>query len=144
MSSLNIAPNPKAVALLLIIFLANILIIKKLILESFLKLKKHRDALTTGSVAETKKIQQQNEILQKTIESKKKEAILEAQKISEIMISEAGKKQEELTREAQNKASAFLLEIRKGIQGDLLNQRMSIKEKAQQLSDVFYDKILKS
>ena len=56
MSSLNLTPNPSILLVQLGLFLANLFVIKKLILQPYLALRARREAMTTGNAGEAQKL----------------------------------------------------------------------------------------
>ena len=59
MSTLNLTPNPSILLIQLGLFLANLFVIKKLILQPYLELRTKREAMTKGNAGVAQKLTQE-------------------------------------------------------------------------------------
>ena len=78
MSGLNLSPNPVVLLVQSGLFLTGLVIVKKLFVVPFMKIKKHREHLTIGTKSDIQTIQLKNEIDQKSLIDKLAQAKLEA------------------------------------------------------------------
>ena len=70
MSSLNLTPDPQLMFAQATIFIANMYVVKRYLINPFMKIKEQRDALTDGSEHEAVRLEQESAEMLKTINEK--------------------------------------------------------------------------
>ena len=119
MASLNLVPNPGLLLVQAGIFLANMVVVRKLMVDPYLSLKDRRQALTTGSKEEgealLRECHQKNEALSQQIAKSRLEAsafrqqqCLEAESEAHALVAGAKK-------EASEYAEALRTELRENL-----------------------------
>lgn len=135
MSQLNLTPDPVIIATQAAIFLANMFVIKKLILNPYLAVRGRREASTGGSQHEAQKLAQDALGLEAKITDRVRAAHKEASLAREVIKTEAlSRRAAKLARaEADTKASQLAVqnEITANLQEERANKEASIKTIAQ-------------
>ena len=135
MSHLNLTPDPVIIATQAAIFLANMFVIKKLILNPYLSVRSRREASTGGNQHEAQKLAQDALGLEAKITERVRAAHKEASTAREVIKSEAlSKRAAKLAKaEADTKASQLAVQhqIAANLQEERANKETSIKTIAQ-------------
>lgn len=138
MASLNLIPNPPVLAVQAVIFLANVVVVKKLFVEPYLQVKDRRDKITVGSkddaarfLAEAEQISQRlNERLQSAFDAAK----AEREKIRNAAIA----KRDALLAAAEAEAKTHVEAMERQISDALNREKSKVPGVVQTLTDEVY------
>lgn len=135
MAQLNLVPEPAVVAIQIGVFLANIVIVKKLFVDPYLRMRLQREALTSGSKADaTRLLYECDEIaskLQESIDSAAAEATSERERIK----LQATKKRSEIIHAAEARAKAEFDSVASRVKEELVEQRRLLPKVITNLTD---------
>ncbi len=123
MSDLNLIPNPQLMAIQAAFFVSQIVVVKCLFVDPYLKLKKLRDGATTGADSKAEELKNRVASLSREVHvaitkaheevrSIKEEGKVNAKKLREADLADAHKKMSELVRTARADVRANLQEER--------------------------------
>lgn len=144
MAGINLVPNPGVLGTLLAVFAVNYFIIKKLIVDTFLKLKEKRESMTSGSEDQAKSLLEENQRIESQIESKTRDALEEARMASQKIIQDATDRQNEIIKSAQSASQETLKGIRIRIQNELINERSKIPVVSEKVAGQIYSTLVGS
>jgi F0F1-type ATP synthase membrane subunit b/b' len=142
MSSLNLSPNPVIMAATAGVFLANLIVVKKLFLEPYLKVRDQRIKATFGNQAAAETLEAENTRAADKIRDRMTQASLEARNFRESSLAKAKQKRDELLAAASQEASAIVSAMRGDLVKELAEQRQAIPAIVQQLSSQFVDRLI--
>ena len=142
MSGLNLVPNPAVLVVQAGVFLANVVVVKKLFLEPYLNVYRKRQGQTVGSREETERVVAENAKLTYDIERRLEEAMLKARKEREEIIAEGETRREKLMLQAEIEAKRIIEESRSELQTNLKGESAKITEQVASLTEAFYQKIM--
>lgn len=142
MASLNLMPNPGVFLVQTGLFLANVFVVKKLMLDPYLKVKAKRDALTVGGKADASTLMLQNEKNMGYIKQRVDEAFNLARQQSEKLSAEANKKRDDILVHAEKDAKAFLAQAQQEISAELLREKAKIPAIVKDLTENLYQKTI--
>ena len=138
MATLNLIPNPPVLAVQAVIFFINYLIVKKLFVAPFLKVKDRRDKLTSGNKGEATRMLAEAETLSLKI-NERLQATFDAAKVDREKIREAAVSKRNVLLESAEKDSRTQIEaVEVQIQRDLAQERAKIPGVVAQLTDDVY------
>lgn len=126
MSSLNLNPNGLVIAAQTGIFLANYLVIKKLILKPYLEVRERRNNATTASLSLSESLRSKNESVQIEIQAKLSQAFDDIQKFRAEIRSRANKERDGILSGAESHAKNTIISAQEDI-------RLVIKEEKEKL-----------
>ncbi len=135
MAQLNLAPEPAIVAIQIGVFLANMVIVKKLFVDPYLRMRSKREAMTSGSKADaTRLLYECDEIANKLQESIDSAAAAAASERERIKL-QATKKRTEIIHAAEAKAKAELESVASRVKEELADQRRLLPKFITNLTD---------
>jgi F0F1-type ATP synthase membrane subunit b/b' len=138
MASFELFPVPEVTAVEAGFFLLNMVIIKKLILNPYMKLKDKRELATVGSQDEAKKIIQQCESLSESITKQLGVAAQEARESRESIRTEAVKKRESILAAAEKDARKVISDVQTEVESKLQAERARVPEIVNSLTQEVY------
>ena len=142
MGSLNLVPNPTVMAVQAGLFVANFVVVKKLLLDPYLKVYDKRQTLTVGNKHEAAELVQKNEDALAEIKKKLKGANDEAVSLRNALTSEAKTKKAELIGAAEKKAKESIDDVRTKIQASMKAEMAKIPTMVDELTDVIVKQVL--
>lgn len=142
MSSLNLVPNPTIMVIEAGIFLANFFVVKKFLLEPYLKVHSERVRLTEGSQTHAEHLQQESSQAVDQIQARLQEVGSEARGLREQALSSAKQKRDELVAHATEEANRVVSSMRQELSRELEEQRRRVPELVRNLSQQLVDKIV--
>lgn len=140
MSSLNLLPNPSVFLVQTGIFVANLYVVKKLMLDPYLKVKAKRDGLTVGSQQHASSLNQDNEKKFASIHQKLRDASEVIKEKTGAIVNEAQGKRDGILSGAEAEAKAYLSRAQKDVASELAQEREKIPTIVRQLSDNLFEK----
>lgn len=140
MSSLNLLPNPSVFLVQTGIFVANLYVVKKFMLEPYLKVKEKRDRITVGSHQHASSLNQENEKKFASIHQKLRDASDVIKEKTAAIGAEAQRKRDGLLSSAEAEAKAFLSKAQKEVANELAQEREKIPTIVRQLSNNLFEK----
>ena len=138
MAELSLVPNVSVIAVQTVVFLTNLVVVKKLFVEPYLTLKDRRDKLTTGSQSDAAALTLANEQAVIKIETAIQTAAREASKARELLRQEASVKRSTIIKQAEAEAAATISSVTKQIADDLNEQKSSVPGLVKQLTAEVY------
>ncbi|SME91162.1 ATP synthase F0 subunit B [Pseudobacteriovorax antillogorgiicola] len=142
MSSLNLVPNPTVMTVQAGIFIANFFVIKKLLLEPYLKVYDKRQNLTVGNKSEAESLLQKNETTLKQIKETLQAASDEATSIRSELTAQASVKKGQLISSAEQEAKATIESVRSQITESLAEERRKIPNLVDDLTATIVNQVI--
>jgi len=142
MSSLNLSPNPTIMAITAGVFLANLLVVKKLFLEPYLKVREQRIKATFGNQAAAEQLELDNARSTDTIRNRIAQASIEARDFRESTLTTAKQQRDGLLAAASKEATEVVSAMRGDLVKELAEQRKAVPAIVQQLSRQFVDRLI--
>ncbi len=137
MSSLNLNPDPIVMGVQAGIFLTNMYIVKKLMLDPYMKLRTARDAKTGGSQAAAEELLDKAANMDFVITSKMRDAHKSASTVRETIKAAAAAKRAVLLSEAETTARKEQSEIQRAIAENLSEERSKKEQTIQKITEEF-------
>lgn len=138
MSTLNLIPNPPVLAVQAGIFLLNIFIVKKLILEPYLKVRDRRYALTIGSKEAAERASRDAESVASFIAAAITKTTGDVKNEREKIRDAALQKKAAIVASAEADAKAAIAAAEQEIRQDLAQEKLKIPAIVNQLADDVY------
>jgi F0F1-type ATP synthase membrane subunit b/b' len=142
MSSLNLSPNPVIMAATAGVFLVNLLAVKKLFLEPYLKVRDQRIKATFGNQAAAEQLEVENTRATEKIRDRIAQASLEARNFRDSSLAAAKQKRDDLLAAASKEANEVVASLRGNLVKELAEQRQAVPAIVQQLSRQFVDRLI--
>ncbi len=142
MSSLNLVPNPAIMVIQAGIFLANLVVVKKFLLEPYLAVRDERVKLTYGSQDLAESLRQENELAAEKIHFRLQEVGTEARSLRDAALAHARTRRDEILQKATAAAQQIVVGVRTEISRDMEEQRRGIPVLVQNLSRQVLEKIV--
>ena len=142
MATLNLTPNPIAVATQAVLFIANVFIVKKLMLEPYLKIRARRDALTVGSKDEAIKFVASTTELNAQITKRMQDAHSSIKVEVEAIRAKASSERAGLIGVAEKSAKESLTKLQASIVAALNDERQKMPAIAKAIAHQFAEKVL--
>lgn len=142
MSSLNLVPNPQLMVAQAVVFFANLYVVKRLMVEPFLKLKEKREEKTTGSDVLAKNMMFECERKESEIEKKTASFFLENNENRKKIKDEARKKQQQLLSQSREENEQKIISYTKELRDSYEQEKKKIGSAVNSLSEEFYRIIL--
>ncbi|NRA43538.1 MAG: hypothetical protein HRU09_01145 [Oligoflexales bacterium] len=143
MASLNLVPNTGLVLIQAGIFITNLIAVKKLMVEPYLKLRDKRVAQTSGGQEEAKKIVTQCQQTSESIESQVNQAYEEVKDFRVTTKGSASQKQHKLVTDAKEEAKTYLDDIHKKLEEDMHLQQQKVPQLVTGLVDETFAAVLR-
>lgn len=140
MSSLNLVPNPAVFLVQAGLFVANIVAVKKLMLDPYLKVKAARDAQTVGNRQEAQNLTNDGERKFQEITERLQSAADEARGTANSILGVAQQKRDEIMSAAEKAAHDFLDQSQQSIAMELKAEREKVPAVVSSLSQVLFEK----
>lgn len=142
MASLNLIPNPSVLAVQTGLFLANIYVIKKLIVEPYMVVREQRDRLTVGSKDEAEHAIEESKKVFEYIKDALHSASLKVKDEREGLRQNALMQRKEIISAAEQEAKAEINDISQQIQKTLEVEKQKIPAVVQGLTTDVYSALL--
>ena len=137
MSSLNLVPDPHLMLAQAGLFLANIYVINKKIVQPFVQLKEKRFQLTEGAQKEAQKAREKSSELLALIEERTKRAHQEVQKAAQKRKEQVEAVQSQESEKVRQESAERLKEAKDKMLAGLREERKKIPESAELLAQQF-------
>jgi F0F1-type ATP synthase membrane subunit b/b' len=141
MSQLNLTPDPVLLATQATIFLANMLVVKKLILNPYLAVRSRREAATGGSQDEAQNLSREALVLEVKITERMRQAHKDAaaarEKIKSAAMTARSKRLARAESEAKEAQTAMEQEITKNLNEERSKKDATIKT----IADAFFAQV---
>ena len=141
MSQLNLKPDPIVLGVQAVVFLINMVIVKKLMLEPYLSVRLRRDAQTGGSQDAAQKLQREAESLESKITERMRAAHKDAAQVRDVIKKEALEKRAGLLTKAESEAKAEQSRIEAEIAANLKEERARQEQSIRTISDEFFAQV---
>ena len=141
MSQLNLKPDPIVLGIQAAIFLANMFVVKKLMLEPYLAVRNRRDAKTGGSQDVAQKLQSEAQELETKITERMRSAHKEAATVREAIKKDAMDKRAAVLAKAEGEAKAEQAKIEEAISANIKEERARQAETVRAISDQFFAQV---
>jgi F0F1-type ATP synthase membrane subunit b/b' len=142
MSQLNLKPDPIVLGVQAVVFLLNMFIVKKLMLEPYLAVRSRRDAQTGGSQDAAQKLQHEAEALESKITERMRSAHKDAAQVREAVKKEALDKRAAILSKAESEAKAEQSKIEAAVASNLKEERARQDQSIQTISDQFFAQVI--
>lgn len=134
MAQLVLVPNPVVLAVQVGVFLANVVVIKKLMLEPYLAVRDRREKLTQGNRDEASAIVTRCESLATDINQRLVATAQTAQKAKESIRNEALEKRNAILAAAEAESHATIEKMAAEVKQTLAAERAKVPQVVQQLT----------
>ena len=138
MSQLNLSPDPIVIGAQAAIFLANMYVVKKLILEPYLSVRARREARTGGNQDAAQKLSQESQALEAKITERMRAAHKEAATARDAIKNEAITKRSATLSRADAAAKSEQAQIDAEITANLNSERAKKEETIKTIADSFF------
>ncbi|MDD9950548.1 MAG: hypothetical protein OXT67_03190 [Zetaproteobacteria bacterium] len=142
MAQLDLVPNPTIVMAQLGIFSAALVVVNKLYVAPYLKLRSARESRTEGRDANVKSLtqarQEKAEYLQQAMKHAYQEIALEKQKLHRQAVLD----QDEIVKKAREESAAHFEQRRVAIQSQFEQARQDARTKVPELVDSLYRRLI--
>lgn len=138
MAQLVLVPNPVVMAVQAGVFIAGAVIIKKLMVEPYLKVRDRREKLTVGNQGEAASILERCEEIASDINQKITVANRLAHKHKDTMQKQATAKRDEIIAAAEAEARQVLDAMTADIQEAIAKEKAKVPQVVQQLTDELF------
>ena len=142
MSQLNLTPDPVLLGSQAVIFLANMFIVKKLLLEPYLSVRSRREAQTGGSQDAAHKLSEEAKALDAKITERMRAAHKDAAQVRESIKNEANKKRADLLARAESEAKSEQEKIQSAITLNLKEERSRKEETIKSVANEFFAQVI--
>ena len=141
MSQLNLTPDPIVLGAQAAIFLTNMFVVKKLILEPYLSVRLRRENATGGNQAVATKLSDEAKALEVKITERMRDAHKEAAVKREQIKADAGTTRTAILKEAENFCKGEQQKIEKEIAANLTEERSKKDETIKSLAQAFFAQV---
>ncbi len=138
MSDLNLIPDPQIMAVQAIIFLSQIYVVKKFLVEPFSKLKRLREGATTGAESRSDELKREIAGLSRELEDRLNETYDNIKLIREKGKQDAKKAREHDIAQAHKEMTEIVHSARSAIKVNLQEERNKIPSLANTFIDEIY------
>ena len=142
MSSLNLTPNPTVMVIEAGVFLVNFLVVKKLLLEPYLRVSAQRKQLTEGSQSQAEHLEIENQKAAQKIQSQLNLVADESRALRDQIVQNAKITRDQLVNSASTEASKVIEGLRQELCRELASERELIPTLVAQLTREFVQKIV--
>lgn len=142
MANLQLVPNPTVLVVQAGVFLSAMVVVKKLYVDPFLKLKDKRDAATTGNQDLASELLAKNEADKVTVKERISEASSEALQLISSAKKAATEERDAIVAKASAEAKERIQALSKEIAERLSEERARIPEVVAKLSATVYDRAI--
>lgn len=142
MSQLNLKPDPIILGVQALLFFANIGIVKKLILDPYLRLKDARSKATVGGQSEAEHLLTQSKQMQEQIDRRMRETFQQASNAAESIRSTATSKKNALISEAEGQARDAQNKALQDIDAEVKSARVTLEKEVDQIAAKMMDAVL--
>ena len=141
MSQLNLTPDPVLLGTQAVIFLANMLVVKKLILEPYLMVRSRREAATGGSQDEALKLSQEALAMEAKITERMRAEHKEATMAREAIKAKAMSERSAKLANAEASAKQAQVKIEQEIAQNLSEERANKEASIKTIADNFFAQV---
>lgn len=138
MASLNLIPNPSVLVVQAGVFLANILVVKKLFVEPYLMVRDRREQLTIGGKDEASQAFAEADRTAADIQTRLSAAMAAAKKERDSLREVATQKRQALLAEAEAQAKKHVDSVEQQIKSEMTAERAKIPGIVASLTDEVY------
>jgi F0F1-type ATP synthase membrane subunit b/b' len=142
MAGLHLMPNPEVLLVQTGLFVASVVVVKKLMLEPYLKVRAKRFSATEGSLDFAATTTETNEKLTKELELKLMSAHAEIKREAQRLIDKATEEREALLKGVEGKARQSLGQVEATIRQELAEERKKVPKIVEELVPVLYKQIM--
>jgi F0F1-type ATP synthase membrane subunit b/b' len=142
MAGLHLVPNPAVLLVQTGLFVANVIVVKKLMLEPYLRVRAKRFSATEGSLDFAATTTETNEKLTKELELKLMSAQAEIKRDAQLLIDKANAEREVLLKSAEGKARESLGQVEAMVKKELDEERQKLPKIVEELVPVLYKQIM--
>lgn len=142
MAALNLDPNPLIIAAQMGIFIGAVVVVKKLMVDPYLKVKDKRDSLTVGSTDDAKTLVAENEQLSANIQGQLQDAFQYAKQVKETALESAEGKSREILAAAKTNIEADSAKLEQQLKKDLAEETSKAKQFVDTLAAQVYQKVV--
>lgn len=141
MAQLNLTPDPIILGAQAAIFLANMIVVKKLILEPYLSVRSRREASTGGSQDEAQSLLKEAEALGEKITQRMRAAHKDAAALRDKIKGEAMTKRAAILADADAAAKKEQAKIMSEIESNLREERLRKDSTIKEVADGFFAQV---
>lgn len=138
MASLNLIPNPPVLAVQAVIFLANVVLVKKLFVEPYLQVKDRRDKVTIGSKDDATRLLAEAEQISQRVNERLQSAYDAAKVEREAIRNAAIAKRDDLLAAAEKDAKAHVESVERQIGDAMTREKAKVSGVVESLTDEVY------
>ncbi len=142
MATLELIPKVPVLIVQTAVFLANIVVVKKLFVDPYLKLQDRREAMTIGKQEGATKILGECETISRNVTAKLEAAYAEAAAAREVVRSNTTLKKTQMLKTAATEARSYVEAIEKEIQQEVAREKQKIPAIVNLLTQEFYERTL--
>lgn len=142
MSSLNLTPNPTVMIIEAGVFLVNLWVVKKLLLEPYLGVSAKRKQLTEGSQSLAENLEIENQKAIQKIQSQLNQVVDETRSLRDQTIQKAKIDRDTLVHGASDDASRTIESMRQELSRELASERTRIPALVDTLTKEFVSRVV--
>lgn len=142
MAALNLDPNPLIIAAQMGIFIGAVVVVKKLMVEPYLRVKDKRDGLTVGSTDHAKTLVAENEQISADIQGQLQDAFQYAKKVKETALDSAESESRTILADAKTHIEAESSKLEQELKGNLAAETAKAKTFVDSLATEVYQKVV--
>jgi F0F1-type ATP synthase membrane subunit b/b' len=135
---LNLVPNPPVLAVQAVVFLAGLVVVKKLFVEPYLSVRDKREKLTVGSKDEAQKLLQDADRVAADVAARIGQAVEEAKKARGVTRDAALAQRQTTLSAAEADGKKLVAEVEKQVQQDLAQEKAKVPAIVKSLTDEVY------
>lgn len=139
MAQLNLAPVPSVVAVQALVFLVNMVIVRKLFLDPYLRLRARREALTAGSKADANRLLYECDEIARKVQESVDAAAAAAASDRERIKTAAMAKRSEIIGAAETKAKAEFESVATRVKEEVSEQRRLLPQVINSLTNEVFN-----
>ncbi len=142
MSAFNLTPDPAVMIVQAGVFMTGIVIVNKLYLQPYLKVRTRREALTTGSKAHAEELLEKNKQIAAMIASKASAAQADVAQMREQKIHGATSQKQKIVSGAEQEAKSTIESMRSQIAQEIKSAKAELGGVVKKVADEMYQEVL--
>jgi F0F1-type ATP synthase membrane subunit b/b' len=143
MSAFNLTPNPAVMLAQAGVLITTIVVVKKLYVEPYLRVRSKRESLTAGNKSQAEEILKKNADLTMQITSKISAAHSENQNVRQELMNKASQGRQRIVEEAERVARKSVEDARSQIKQDLAAAQSTLPDIVRQVANTVYQEALR-
>jgi F0F1-type ATP synthase membrane subunit b/b' len=138
MAAVNLVPNPAVLVVQAGVFLVNLVLVKKLYVEPYLRVRDRREAMTVGSRDEAARALAECDTVAQALEARLNAAMTDAKKARDRVREAALTKRTDMLSAAEAEARQAVDAVERQIQQEVATERAKVPAVVASLTDEVY------